>query len=275
MENFNVKVQLPSGAVVRVDEIKNKDYLIILKFCENKDLEGLNNFFNSIIFKNDLISLNIIDKFYLLIVVRMLFIDPNILFNGEEDKTVNFSLDTILDKIDCFSGDFDKTIKVNNLKLELGLPNLLYFNDLNDIYISTIRHIEINDKEIDFGKLTPEEKESILSYIPNSVFTHISNYINNISKQLEDFVVIEENKLFNIEEINVNILSNGLLNFIMHIFSNGLKDFFEMLYIFTNKMNLTGDVYYNITPLDTRVMFNIFNKDQEEREKQLKRQNHE
>ena len=60
---FSIKTRLPSGRSVRVPELKNKDFFTALKFCENEDFEGLNSFFNAVIFKG-IEDLNIIDKFY-------------------------------------------------------------------------------------------------------------------------------------------------------------------------------------------------------------------
>ena len=74
---FNVKIKLPSGKERRVQELSNKDYLTIIKFAENKDYEGLNLFFEDIILDPDL---NIFDRLYILIYIRMLFVDDMLSF---------------------------------------------------------------------------------------------------------------------------------------------------------------------------------------------------
>ena len=50
--DFSIKIKLPSGKTIRIPELKNKDYFTILKFCENEDIEGLNEFFHSFLFEN-------------------------------------------------------------------------------------------------------------------------------------------------------------------------------------------------------------------------------
>jgi len=267
--SFKVKVQLPSGKHIRVEELKNKDYLTILKYCENTDTEGLNDLFNNLIFKGDLKSLDIIDKFYVLLIVRMIFIDPDLIFADENNNNIKFSISNILEKIDHFQNDYNKTINVQDFTIELGLPNLIYFNDVNDIYISTIKSIRLKDKLINFAELDNTEKELILSYLPNTLFTHINNYITQVSKQLQDFVIVEQNQQFNIAEINTNIISNGFMSFILNIFSTGLKSFLEMLYIFANKINIEGVTYYELSPLDSKVLINIYNKDISDQNKAL------
>jgi hypothetical protein len=267
--SFKVKVQLPSGKHIRLEELKNRDYLTILKYCENSDIEGLNELFNDLIFKDELRSLDIIDKFYVLLIVRMFFIDPDLVFADDNSNSIKFSISNILEKIDHFQNDYNKTINVQDFTIELGLPNLIYFSDVNDIYISTIKSIKLKDKLINFAELDNTEKELVLSYLPNTLFTHINNYITQVSKQLQDFVIIEQNQQFNISEINTNIISNGFMSFILSIFSTGLKNFLEMLYIFANKINIEGITYYELSPLDSRVLINIYNKDISDQNKAL------
>jgi hypothetical protein len=269
---FNIKTRLPSGREVRIPELKNKDFFIILKFCENEDFEGLDNFLNKIIFKG-IEDLDIIDKFYALLLVRMIYVDPEIVFEDKNKSAVNFSIQNILEKIDLFERDYDKVYEFNSYKIELGLPNLLYFEDLNDIYLSIIKKIQISDKSIKFNTLSVEEKELILSNIPNSVFSLIKNYINLLSQNLQNFVVIEGNETFNISEINLNVLSNGIISFILGIYSMGLSSFFEMMYVFTSKLGFTSADFLNLTPLDSKVLLNIYRKELSEKEEELKKQN--
>ena len=269
---FNIKTRLPSGRTVRIPELKNKDFFIILKFCENEDFEGLNSFFNEIIFKG-LEDLDIIDKFYAILLVRMIYVYPDIMFEDKNKNTINFSIENILEKIDLFERDYDKAYKLDKFDIELGLPNLLYFEDLNDIYLSIIKKIKVGDKVIKFNTLSMDEKEVILSNIPNSVFSIIKSYSNQLSTNLNNFVIIEKNANFNLDEINLNVLSNGIISFILGIYSSGLSNFFEMLYIFTSKLGFTSHDFLELTPLDSRVLLNIYKKEMSEKEEELKKQN--
>ena len=269
---FKIKILLPSGKYIRLAELKNKDYQVILKYCENTDAEGLNDFFDSLVF-SDYKALDIIDKFYTLLTLRMMFIDPDLVFTDENNAAVKFSIGNILEKIDHFENDFSKTVSKQEFTLELGLPNIIFFKSVNDIYSSTIRTIKLKDKLIDFTELSDLEKENILANIPNTLFSCINNYITQLSNQLQDFVIIEQNQQFNIKEVNTNIISNEFMSFILAIFSTGLQNFFETMYVFTNKLNITGSTFYNLSPLDTRVLINIYNKDINEQNKELQKQN--
>ena len=257
---FKVKVGVPSGKHIRLAELKNRDYQTILKYCENSDLEGLNNFFE-LLLDDEYKSLDIIDKFYALLTLRMVFIEPDLAFTDDSGNIIKFSISNILEKIDHFQNDFERVVSLQNFTVELGLPNLIYFRDINDIYLSTIKVIKLNNNTLNFNNLALDQKEEVLSFIPNALFSHISNYISQISKQLQSFVLIEQNTAFKINEINTDIISNEFMGFILAIFNTGLKSFFDTMYIFTAKLNIDGNTFLDLTPLDSRVLMNIYNKD--------------
>ena len=269
--HFSVKIDLPSGKTVRVAELKNKDYFTILKFCENEDLEGLCSFFNSCFFDR-LPSLDIIDKFYILLLVRMMYIDPELLLQGENKETVNFSIQNIIDNIDLAEFDFTKVYRGDKYVLELGLPDSLYFDSLNDVFLSIIKKIQIADKEINFSNLEEQEREEVLNYIPNSIFSILKKHTETISSDLSNFIVIDSNDEFGIKGINLDIISNGVISFLMSIFSTGLTSFFEMMYIFTGKLKFTAHDFLELTPLDSRVILNIYKKELADKEEELKNQ---
>jgi len=267
--DFSVKINLPSGKLVRIPELKNKDYFTILKFCENEDLEGLCNFYNFYLF-DKIHSLDIIDKFYILLLVRMMYVDPELVLENENKQNLNYSIQNIIDNIDNTEFDFNKIYRDDKYILELGLPDSLYFNSLNDIFLSIIKNIEISDTKINFSNLKEEEKEEVLSYIPNSVFSILKKHIMVISSDLSGFVVINGSDEFGIKGVNLDIVSNGIITFLMSIFSTGLTSFFEMMYIFTGKLGFTAHDFLDLTPLDSKVLFNIYKKEQSEREEELK-----
>lgn len=272
---FSIKLQLPSGKLVKIKELKNKDYFTILKFCENRDLEGLNELFCDLFFKDELSSIDIIDKFYLLLAVRMLFIDPDIAFSDSIGSPIKFSINNILEKIDLLEKDLDIQVSEGDFILTLGLPDKLYFRSLSDIYSSVIKTIKFKDKNIIFSELNDIEREEILTYLPNTLFTPINKYITQISSELQNFVIIEKNDQFNIEEINTNIISNEFMGFVMSLFSTGLKNFLELIYIFGNRLSISTEAFFNLTPLDSKVLVNIYNKDIEEQNKELQNKRNE
>lgn len=267
--DFSIKINLPSGKTIRVPELKNKDYFTILKFCENEDLEGLCIFLDSCFFSK-LTGLDIIDKFYTLLLVRMVYIDPELVLENKDKESINFNIQNIIDNIDSAELDFNKVYRSDKYMLNLGLPDSLYFDSLNDILLGIIKKIQIADTEINFSNLNEQEKEEVLNYIPNSIFTILKRHVELISSDLGNFVVINSVEEFGIKGINLDIVSNGVITFLMSMFSTGLSSFFEMMYVFTNRLKFTARDFFELTPLDSRVILNIHKKELADKEAELK-----
>ena len=123
---FNVKIKLPSGKERRVQELSNKDYLTIIKFAENKDYEGLNLFFEDIILDPDL---NIFDRLYILIYIRMLFVDDMLVISNNE-RQIDVSLVTLLNTLESNYKDLETVFEENGIKVVLDLPSLSFFNKI-------------------------------------------------------------------------------------------------------------------------------------------------
>jgi hypothetical protein len=266
---FTIKIKVPTGRTVRVPEIKNKEYLSLLKFCQNEDIEGLSSFFEDTIFSKIHTSgeLTIIDRLYILIYLRMVFVEPNIFFKDNRDTNINFNLSNILKKIDDHESDYTKTVSRESFTLDLGLPNMLYYNDIDDLFIGAIKRIQIKDKVLDFSNITKEERESILGYLPADVFKDISNYIKEISHNVRDFIIIEKNETLNIDELNLDITTNGVIGFILALFTQNLKTYYELMYFFMCKLLMPHETFINLTPIETKVMINIYEKELEEKRK--------
>ena len=266
---FTIKIKVPTGRTVRVPEIKNKEYLSLLKFCQNEDIEGLSSFFEDTIFSkiHNSGELTIIDRLYILIYLRMVFVEPNIFFKDNRDTNINFNLSNILKKIDEHESDYTKTVSRESFTLDLGLPNMLYYNDIDDLFIGAIKRIQIKDKVLDFRNITKEERENILGYLPADVFKDISNHIREISYSVRDFILIEKNETLNIDELNLDITTNGAISFILALFTQNLKTYYELMYFFMCKLQMPHETFINLTPIETKVMINIYEKEMEEQKK--------
>jgi hypothetical protein len=270
MLSFSIPISLPSGKTIRVPELSNKIYLAIIKFCENRDLEGLNSIFIEYLNVPD--NLDIIDRLYLLVFYRSLFINDSIIFSSNDGKELEFNLDSILAKLESLHTNITSTITDSKYTIDLHLPTTLYFDKNIDLYNYIIHTISFNNKFIDFTKLTSNEREDILSDIPQSVLIKVNNYIKNELLPLRDIILIDENKNFNIEQYSIDILSNEPMLFVCILYSHTLLDYFNTLYGYITKISADPDFYYNLSPVESKIMLNIHNKEVERENKELKKQ---
>ncbi len=146
---FNVEIVLPSGKKVRVRELKNKEYLTIVKFCANQDMVGLAKFFDSTFIDSDL---NIIERFYLLLYIRMLFIEPDITLNIEK-RDIKIDIATMLNKIESSYIDLERTVIEGGIEVTLDLPKVSYFENIDDLYIYNLYN-QAGGEVIDFASIT-------------------------------------------------------------------------------------------------------------------------
>lgn len=270
MLQFSIPITLPSGKIVRVPELPNKLYLTLIKYCENRDLEGINDFF--IQFLKIPSDLDIIDRLYLLVCYRTIFISDSIIFTSNDGKNLTFSLDLILSKIEEISKNYNETIIEESIVVNVGLPTTLYYKDNSSKLISVIRSIQIRDTIIDFSKLSFHECDNIIERLPLKVTVKINDYIERVSKNTKDIILIDSNEEFNIYQYSVDLLSNSSMLFVCSLYSHNMIDYFETLYGYVTKISADPEFYNNLSPVETRIMLNIHNKEVEKENKELKKQ---
>lgn len=267
MTTFSVPVTLPSGKVLRVPELSNKVFLSIGKFCENSDYEGLNDLL--IEFLKIPSHLDIIDRLYLFIFYRMLFIGDKITFVDKQSRSIDYDINLILEKISKIVKPEPQLIVDKRITVEVGIPNSIFFANLSQ---AAIHYISYNDKKIDFQNLSIAEQEDILNKLPQSTLNLINNYSNRLAADTSGIILIEENKSFNIEEIKIDLLTRDSMVFVGILYAINLVDFFQTLYGYVTKISADSEFYYNLSPIESKIILNIHNKEIEKENNELKKQ---
>ena len=270
MLQFSIPITLPSGRIVRAPELSNRLYLTLIKYCENRDLEGINNFF--IQFLNIPTDLDIIDRLYLLVCLRMIFISDSIIFTSDDGKNLTFSLELILGKIEEIDRNYNEKIVVDSVTVTVGLPTTLYYEDENDRIKNVIKAVQIKDINIDFNELSDCERDNIIKSLPLKVAIKIQEYIERVSKKVNDIILIDGNEEFNIQRYSIDLLSNSPMLFVCSLYSHNLIDYFETLYGYVTKISADPEFHNSLSPVETRIMLNIHNKEVEKENKELKNQ---
>ena len=267
---FSVEIKLPSGKRKRIQELNNKQYLTIIKYCENEDYRGLSLFFDDLYLSKDL---DIFDRLYTLIYVRMIFVNDCLSFNTKENREVDISLSIVLDKLEQNYTNLNKRVEHDNIVIDLGLPTCLYFETIEDIFNNVIQKITINNESIDFTSLSDNDKKAIQDNLPTTIFKKLKAYIDSLSENLLDIEVIESNETLGISEIKLSIVGNGVMRFIAMIYGNDLKSFYEFIYAFYAHITNGSDVFFDISPVESKILLNIHNKRIQDENKELKKEN--
>lgn len=269
--SFSVKIRLPSGKERRIPELSNQQYLTIAKFAENKDYEGLNAFFESTVLDADL---NIFDRFYILIYIRMLFVDEKLIINSNQ-RQIDISLVALLNSLESNYKDLETSFIEDGIHITLDLPTLSYFNKVDDLLTSSIKNLTIGDKTLNFYELTSKEQTDILDNLPSSIFSRIKQFINTIASDLLDVTIIDENKSIGVERFGIDVIGNGVIDFISSIYTTDLDQFYNMIYFFQNVITPGSDLFLKMSPIESKIIMNHHNKKVKEENDRLAKQQQE
>lgn len=265
---FSIEVTLPSGKLVRINELNNKDYLVILKFCHNNDYKGLNSFFEKLYLTPDL---DVFDRFFVLLYVRKLFVSGKLNFLGKNEVDIAYNINDMLEKLIDNYINFERSLEADGIKFKVDIPQGSYFSSIDDLYQYTIREVEYNNNTIIFSKLSEDERNAVLNRLPTSAFVAIQKYLEELSDSLFDLTLIEENKDFEISEVNINLMSNGVLYFIASIFKLDLTHFYETLYNYNQYVSNGSGDFFKLTFNEVKLLLKIhaerIKKENEEIEK--------
>jgi len=270
---FDFPLILPSGNKVRVPEITNQDVYALMKFCIFNDIEGFEKYVNTIIF-NHLPSLSIIDKFYILLFLRVIYLGEEITFSLKESFTdkLNVSLNVILEKFEQLTLPPNELVVVDNFSIELGMPTQLYFNTIDELYFSLVRSVTFDNVKIDFDSITENEKQKIYELLPSKFIQKLQRFYTSLINTLGNLVVFEENKTFNVDEISVNFLSNQPCFFIKQLYSQDINSFLEFMYQFVNKVGGSFNDFLKLSINDCKIIFNFYVDEVKKQNDELKKQ---
>ena len=266
---FNVEIALPSGRKCRVEELTNRDYLSIIKFTQNNDLVGISKFFDELFIEPDM---NIFDRFYLLIYARMLFVEGSITLTVD-DKHVNVQLSSVLDKLEANYVDLETKFEEGGIEVTLDLPCISYYENIDDLFIATIKTIRIAADVIEFNTLSTEDQIELMNNLPASMFKHIKKFIQTIQDNLLDIALIDEDKSIGVERLSIDIIGNGVMNFISNIYSTDLSSFYRLIYMFQNTIMPGSNLFFELSPIETKIILNEHSRKIKDENDQLQKQN--
>lgn len=255
----------PSGKKCKLNEITNRDYLILLKFLNGDNYEGFYDKLNSLISETipDFADFNIADKAYVYIAFYFYSIKASIGVKAEKFDMVEVPLTTILDSIE---NSYIKDVKIGKFykwdNCEISYPNILEIEDdnININYVSgliSINGIKLNTQnKIDLSKNAPLQS---LNEIENFIKKNFNNDIYFCKDQ------------FGVKDIKDSIINPGLFHSIAYIYKESLEQFYNMMYLMCHYIRITWDNLLDFTPIELSIVYNDFIEDKEEQNKRQKK----
>jgi hypothetical protein len=269
IKDFFIPIKITDNRTVNFLQFKNKQYFNLLKFIQNQDFNNLNDYFNSIIYdlivdKNEYNNLNFIDKLIILLTLRSICIAPDIEFESKDKIKFSKKIDiySIYKQLETIQ--LKDNISYNNIAVGFNIPKELYYSSFDEIIESCIEYLTIDNETIFFSELDNLAKKEYINNLPGTIFTQAKHFFDSLETLLNQYTLIKEDKNFKTEQINLSLFKNTGFGLLSSVFKDNLLNFYNLMYIFTNKIHASLSDYYELTPAESTLMLNLYIKEQEE-----------
>lgn len=187
-------------------------------------------------------SLCIVDKFFVLLKARQLWLSEKVRIK-DNDKYIDLNMSNLFK---CFDGvnRVDKTITDGLLSITFTLPRTLIRNSNEDTFIETIKTIDIQDNVICFDTLTKSDQLSIVSKLPSSTFKLVREFYKSIQWE---YVLFESPKR-NIR-ISIDFLTSEPYELIKNLYSIYDLHYCREVLLYLSK-RISSDILYKSTMSD-------------------------
>ena len=258
---------VPSGKEYNLNELSNRDYLVLLKFLNGENLKGFYNTLDNLLRDSipDFDSLDICDKAYIYIVFYYYSVRASISLKAEKFDSVEVPLTILLDSLEHgYKKDHIKC-SFHNWSADVHYPTKLIFDDNNTIlidYLSSLRTVaSVPISAENLEQLRTQTSTKILSDLEYEVQKQLS-YKVDISKGIP-----------NSTDISDDVLSPGIFYSISYIYKDLLENFYNMQYLMTHYIKVSWDSLLDMTPLESSILYKNYIQDKEKQNEASKKSN--
>lgn len=248
----------PSGKSFNIKELKNSEYLILLKFLNGENYKGFYKALDALLTESipDFENLNLCDKAYIYIAYYFYSVRGSIVVQGSKVDSVEVPLTVMLDSIEEGYIKESAECEINSWKTKVYYPKYLIFDDNDRIAIDKFSAIEsIANNKLD----TKKQLESLRSVMP-------TKYINEIEYQVDkhfntEVVICPHGP--NSNKITENLMNPSLFYSIAFIYKDLLDNFYNMQYLVTHYIRVDWTSLLNMTPIELNILYRNFIEDKE------------
>jgi hypothetical protein len=263
----------------RFAPLTNRHHEVIIKYCTGKDDAGLVMFMQDMLQELSLDKsvkydeIPAIDQLFLLLRLRSICIGTriDILVDGknEEGETVPVKHRvSLIDIQKSINKEYIQPIELiddtNSIKTVLHYPTTWQPQDETD----WIRSVTIDDTHVDFDTLEKDNKHKLLENMYRDYRNTIDKNIHKLEQSIDKMIFVRipsENPGEN--DPNITISHDQFYHIIRVLYSDTLNNFAELMYVFVKVMNFSLSDAMKLTPSDTQLYYQMFVKEQNEKEK--------
>lgn len=263
----------------RFAPLTNRHHEVIIKYCTGKDDAGLVMFMQDMLQELSLDKsikyheIPAIDQLFLLLRLRSICIGTriDILVDGknEEGETVPVKHRvSLIDIQKSINKEYIQPVELiddtNSIKTVLHYPTMWQPQDETD----WIKSVTIDDTCVDFANLDTDKRKQLLENMYRDYRMMIDKKIHKLQQSIENMIFVRipsENPGEN--DPNITISHDQFYHIIRVLYSDTLSNFAELMYVFVKVMNFSLSDAMKLTPSDTQLYYQMFVKEQNEKEK--------
>jgi hypothetical protein len=187
-------------------------------------------------------SLCIVDKFFVLLKARQLWLSEKVRIR-DNDGYIDLNMSNLFK---CFDGinRVEKTVTDGLLSITFTLPSTLIRNSNDDTFIETIKTIDIQNNVICFDTLPKSDQLSVVSKLPPSTFKLVREFYKSIQWE---YVLFESPKR-NIR-ISIDFLTSEPYELIKNLYSIYDLHYCREILLYLSK-RISSDILYKSTMSD-------------------------
>ena len=271
-------------------EFTHLQYKNFTKTILDEDKNALERFINTLIDDLsedclDTTTLNVLDKFYIMLVIRARCISPEIIFQSEvegenEEKTkvsIPVKINDMLQKIGEYELEYTFEFNDGAISVKGSLPKRLYYTDVYDVAAECIDTIMFGNKTIHITNLQTEEKKSILSQLPSAVLPEVVKFIQRQDEIVRSDPLLKFDTDLNLPfgvKFELHLYDGTIPEFIRVIYNANLKDFYKHEYTLMRRFKFDFEAVTSSTPAELNLYYSIISKDLEREKKEMQERDH-
>ena len=257
----------PSGKYCILNELSNREYLVLLKFLQADNYKGFFDCLDSKIKETneDFEDYNIVDKCYVYLAfcaysVRSIARVSN-KFIGDQEVELVLMLENIEKSYQ------EKRIKYkvsDNICITFGVPKRFYVDKNNNIVIDYLSNvIDINGR-----KLSKSDEEKLFSTTSTKLKILMEEKIvENLQETFDIFENVPMNK-FEIPLYRYPLIFN-----IANIYKIGLKSFYDFMYMCLHHVNMDFAAFMDLSFMETDILLKTCIEEKQKENEQLNNNN--
>jgi len=269
---FYTNIHLPvSKQNVQVREMNMQEYTVLQKhLLESTDADASLNMLSlaQLCCKQDIKHLCNVDAFYILCKIRTMSLGDELQFIFNE-VSIRCSLEDCIQKIQSMDFNCKKVLMINDMPIELNLPQMLSIKDYADVLEGVIAKVG----GIELHSLSAVDRTRVLDSLPATVMEQCIEFTKQGFATMQLHWFIQPNEAAGTPGIELNAFNNSLLEILKFIFKDDLMNTYNLKYILASKLNITPAQADAMSPVECRIYVSLLNDEVSKQNKQLQDQN--